>query len=181
MAGTIRHHLANLANFEGRERRGRFWPWAALVFVLTAAGIAATVAHYLAVMNERTGRFRAMIRQTGELPPDAFPLGPAPEAMRMLMLVGIVVAMATLLLIAATVRRLHDRDASGTWAVLPLPPLAFMAWAMPTLFTRRPPDIGLYFASVAANFLYTCTMIALIVLLARRSTPGRNRYGDPVS
>jgi uncharacterized membrane protein YhaH (DUF805 family) len=175
----IRHHLANLAAFDGRERRGHYWPWAALVSVLMAAGIAAVVAQYLATMNARTERFAATIRRTGELPPDALPFGPPPEAMHMLMLIGIVVAVATLLLIAATVRRLHDRDASGIWAMLPLPPLLFMAWAMPTLFTQFPPVIGLYFALVAANFVHTGAMIALIVLLARRSTPGPNRYGDP--
>lgn len=175
----IRYHLANLANFQGRESRARFWPWAGLVSVAMMMTIAAIVARYLAAMKQRTDGFAAAIRETGELPLGANPLVPAPQATGLLAWVGIAVAGATLLLAAAMVRRLHDREASGIWVALPVPPLLVMAWAFPTLFFGGAPDMRIYFAIMAASFLHSGAMIALLVLLTRAGTPGRNPYGEP--
>jgi len=74
---------------------------------------------------------------------------------------------------AATVRRLHDMDRSGRWALLPLSPVLFLIAAM--------------LAGVAFHPLLTATRIAMVfvplgfvIWLSRQGTPGPNRYGDPV-
>jgi uncharacterized membrane protein YhaH (DUF805 family) len=92
-------------------------------------------------------------------------------------IVGIVCAVAVLLLAAAVVRRLHDRDMSGLWGALPLPFLIAALAMMPGLFTRHSLDIGLFTALTACSLLYNATLIALIFLLAGGGTAGHNRYG----
>ena len=37
LVASVRHNLANLTNFAGRESRAQFWPYAVVVFVLAMA------------------------------------------------------------------------------------------------------------------------------------------------
>ena len=87
-----------------------------------------------------------------------------------------------LFLAAAVARRLHDRDRSALWGLLPLPFLAFGFVAMRSLFaafgTGHEPDLRLFTALVVSNMLYLGSLTFLIVQLASGGNPGPNRYGE---
>lgn len=76
--------------------------------------------------------------------------------------------------IAVTVRRLHDRDKSGWWALL----LHGTLWAMVVgsvlVFAFSEPG----FLAAFAMMLGFAIVIWMSVVLARRGTRGPNRYGD---
>lgn len=84
------------------------------------------------------------------------------------------------LLAAAVTRRLHDSGLSGFWGLLPLPFVIYSA----TMFVRLNSefetggwDMRLFFSIMISHILGVVAMVWLIVLLARRSAPGPNRFG----
>jgi uncharacterized membrane protein YhaH (DUF805 family) len=110
------------------------------------------------------------------LPPELMP-----DFSRMIipsMLVGLAIV---LLLVAAVVRRLHDRDKSGWWAALPLPFKAIgaaLAFSMGKAMTTYPPTPSPLTTLSSLNGL--CSLVAsivLIVLLVGEPSRGPNRFG----
>jgi len=92
---------------------------------------------------------------------------------------GLMFAALVGLLAAAVARRLHDRGFSGYWGLMPLPVVAYCSSMMLLLnsqFETGQPDMRLVF-SISASFLLYSAVIWLVVLLARRSALGPNRFG----
>lgn len=89
-----------------------------------------------------------------------------------------------LLLAAAVVRRLHDRDRTGLWGLLPLP---FMIVGMANqdaavaIATARRALSRIEMLMFMTTPLFWLSVIALIVILAGEGTKGPNRFGSEPS
>jgi uncharacterized membrane protein YhaH (DUF805 family) len=183
---ALGYNLSRLFVFTGRETRRLFWPYAIAVFL---AGCIVDLLLFVPVMMQMMNRIMAYAQQhPGGLPRPAPGQVPAlpPELMPDLgqvMVPMAVVGLVTLLLYAAaTVRRLHDRDRAGWWALLPLPfqaiglalaPAAFDAMLHPG--AQASPLLAL---SSLNSLGFWAALIVLIVLLANEGTPGPNRFGE---
>lgn len=192
MFRTIGYCLRNLTRFSGRDPRSVFWPYAAFVFVLMMLGsYLAIIPTFFAAFSRvqsfaashpdqavvTTGAGSYSVEIRGEHPefiPDIWPF-----------FVGMAVVMIVviLLLAAAVARRLHDRNRSALWGLLPVPFLALGLAISPILFTSftraAGPNLALLPVLVLNNFAYVGALIALIVMLASAGTPGPNRFGFP--
>jgi uncharacterized membrane protein YhaH (DUF805 family) len=186
---SIRLNLAGLFRFSGRETRGEFWPYAIFLFLLSMAVGIVVAGFVMADMFVRLQRYIAVHPeglptpvpgQPAMLPPE---LTPDLTVMTVPSMVANVVIV--LLLAAAVVRRLHDRDRTGLWGLLPLPFTivsminrdAAMAQAMGQ---REPSRIELLMFMTVP--LFWLALIVLIVLLAGEGSRGPNRFGpDPAS
>ncbi len=191
---SIRGNLARLFVFAGRDRPGQFWPYAAFVVGLfMVAGQAWT---FQPQVDAMVNAFE-LARDPMAVPPadDAWDvLFPDPDenpyAVDYRRLPGGIAALAVftgfilLLLAAAVTRRLHDRDRTGLWGLLPLPFLAAtFALAqrkhapLRTLFDADP---GFTSVLLLSGLLYLASFLFLIVLLGGEGTTGPNRFGpDP--
>ena len=152
-----------LADFTGRDKRGQFWPYAILIFVL--AFIAIGVAMNLAMMGLLTG--------TADMPNIPLMIGG----------VGGVVLIAAALLSAAVTRRLHDTGRPGYWG---LPPIVFLLiglalfpMLMNSVLNNPNPPVLLFLGLFLNNMLYIASLIGLIVLLLLDGAKTANRYGSP--
>jgi uncharacterized membrane protein YhaH (DUF805 family) len=188
---SIRHNLANLLRFSGRDSRRTFWPYAIAVVLLD---IAAMTAAMLPIMAESFGRMqRFAVEHPEQATVDSGPghysitiHGNHPELMPdvtpIFTTIALIVAATILLLGAAVARRLHDRQLRGAWGLIPLPFLGFASVAMPRLFasmrTGNPPDMRLFAAMFVNNALYLAALATLVVLLVGAGTNGPNRYGE---
>lgn len=187
---AVGHGLANLANFKGRTRPGKFWPYLAFVLVLSFAGMGAIMYPEMSASMERMQRFaeehpdQATIRRV----PGSYSITIhghhdelMPDFSRMMSLIVVGVVAIIVLLSAAVVRRLHDRGKSGAWGLLPLPFIAIASAAMPVLFSQfeegGTPNLALFFTLFINNVLYLASLVFLVVLLSGASTKGENRYG----
>ena len=89
--------------------------------------------------------------------------------------------LVTLLLAAAVVRRLHDRDRTGLWGLMPLP-FTLVSMANPkaatALATGSHEPSSLDRLMLLSSALFWIALIALIVLLAGEGTKGPNRFGQ---
>lgn len=192
MLNAIRHGLANLFRFSGRDPRSRFWLYAAFVYLLTQA-------LSILVMAPFMGRIFTMSFEQARRASEA----PGPEAIGPMMqenftavfsaMSGIIylsfaiTLLAVLLLAAAVTRRLHDSGRSGAWGLLPLPFLLGGLVLMQRFIDSLPPsgaasapfDQGTFMMMMLANFLYLGCLVLLIVFLALAGTPGENGYGPP--
>jgi uncharacterized membrane protein YhaH (DUF805 family) len=183
------HNLRNIARFSGRESGAQFWPYAIIVVLLVAGAIVALLLPEMSQAMAKAARFAAEHpdQATIESAPGSFSItihGNHPELMpdfaMMSRGVAAITIVAVALLAAAVARRLHDRDRSGLWGVLPLPFLAFAIVMMPRIaanFAAGAPDFGLFFALFFNNLAYLVSLFVLIALLAGKATPGDNRFG----
>lgn len=190
---TVRfwEHFPRLVDFKGREDRASFWPYAAFVFVLSM------IATYAVMLPPMFKSMQSMQEYAAAHPDQATVVsgawqhsvsiqGDSPEFMPdmagMTIGVGLVMLVIVLLYAAAVTRRLHDRGMSGSWALMPVPFLAYSMIQMPRMFSSvgsaAMPDMRLFFSIFISNILYIIALIALIVLLARRSDPESNRYDE---
>lgn len=187
---SFRYNLTRLAAFSGRETRGQFWPYAIALFLGAMALSYLAFIPAMVEMFTRIGRFveenpgRSLLDQPGQ-PPGTLPPELTPDMTSYLQLSMLIFALFALLIAAAAVRRLHDRDRSGLWALLPLP-FWIAAWAIGMMLDPRmmvspaPEDVWLYQLSVLNSLPVWGTLIWLVVLLAGEGTKGENRYGpDP--
>ncbi|NEX94386.1 DUF805 domain-containing protein [Caulobacter sp. 17J65-9] len=192
MNGVVAN-LRNLGGFRGRERPGRFWPYAACMIALTMVAMMAVM---IPVMND----FFAKAARLAAENPDAVHVqaGPGhysvqveaghPEALPDFGLmfggIGAVIVMVVALLAAAVARCLHDSGLPGWLGLLPLPFLGFGLVAMPRVFAEvasaQEPDLTPVLLLFLNNMIYIAALGTLVLLLCRRSTPGPNRFGEPV-
>jgi uncharacterized membrane protein YhaH (DUF805 family) len=185
---SIGHNLARLADFSGRESRGLFWPYTVTVFLL---GMVAGLLLMVAPIMDMMARIAAYVQAHPEGFPKPAPGQPAvlppglmPDFSALLVPLAIVNLVSLLLYAAATVRRLHDRDRSGWWAMLPLPfqllGMAIGPRAMAAMMHGTAPS-PLATLSSLNTLAYWAAFIFLVVILAGEPTRGPNRFGDPVS
>lgn len=175
---SISEHFKRLLDFNGREDRASFWPYAALVFVIImVAGMIIFVpmmAHMMQEMQQfavdhpdqvtvAQGPGQYSISVHGDHPP-FMTAGP------MAAYLAVTFGLAILLYGAAVVRRLHDRGKSGWWGLMPLPFILYSSVQMPRMFASvgsgTEPNLALFFSIFFSNLFYIVTLIWLIVILA---------------
>jgi len=187
---AVWHGFRGMANFSGRDRRGRFWPYALAVVVLLYVGAAAAMIPVMSSMFQEAARYAAANPEqvTVSAGPGHYAVqiqDPEsqlmPDMSALFWAMRLVFVASGFLLAAAVTRRLHDTGRSGWWG---LPPLVFAA-IFTTLFPRvmagfmqsDETAIGPFFLLFASNILYIVSLIGLIVLLALKGAAGPNRYG----
>jgi uncharacterized membrane protein YhaH (DUF805 family) len=187
---AVRYGFGGLTRFSGRDARRQFWPFAIFLFLATTAltyvAMAPAMMGMLAGAVELAGR-ASRDRAAGipaYVPGDAAALPPEliPDFGGAFLIIGAVNMIAILLLAAAVTRRLHDRNRTGYWGLIPLPFAIIaqiiaprtMAAMMQVQMGRGSPDFAMLMLNGAA---YWATMIFLIVLLARKGDEGANRFG----
>lgn len=178
-------HFRRLADFNGREDRASFWPYAALVFGIN---MVAGMMIFIPMMQRS---MRAMQDYAAKHPDQATVVsgpgqysisveGSHPEFFEMRTMatyLAVTFGLAILLYAAAVVRRLHDSGKSGIWGLVPLPFIAYSSLMMPRIFASAgEPATVLFFSIFFSNLLYIITLIVLIVLLAGRSDQQPNRF-----
>lgn len=191
---AVRRGLRGALDFSGRDTRQQFWPYAIFLFI-AKSGLT-----YLAMipdmMRMMTGVQRVIEQaQRGQaaggsgqapFPSGTQPIPPEliPDFTNTMIWSSILTVIAMLLLATAVTRRLHDRDKRGFWGLMPLPfavfglalaPQAFQDGMM-TMANGAPPS-PLWSLLMINSLFYWVTLIALIVILAGKGTPGPNRFG----
>lgn len=186
---TLLHGFRNLTRFNGRDGLAAFWLHVALVMALAFAGTVVAIVPTMMDSIARMQRFaverpdQARVEQT----PTSYSIqiqGNHPELMPnmagVVTGVGVVAMVVVLLLAAAVTRRLHDSGLRGGWGLMPLPFLVFGLVAMGrTMGHPGGPDMQLFLLVFANNLIYLVLLAVLVVLLARSSKPGPNRFGAP--
>lgn len=188
MLGSIKYNLAHLLDFTGRDARQTFWYYVLAVYI---AQVAISLAITVPVMIGAIGRSvelaqagadpetlnQAAMSSMGDLLPASIWLS--------LVLGGVMVA----LLAASFVRRLHDSDHSGLWALLVL---AFFAGStlltysmmgdMREVFTQAALDPVASQQRILSNAKYGVLNwigLGLVILFGvLKSTEGPNRFGE---
>lgn len=188
-------HITRLLDFTGRENRKPFWLWFLIVYGIQYA---VQTVLMLPTMLWMMPRLQAVV------PPPGTTVEPDPAAVFAVMIPmfrimgGVMVVMVLLylaLLSAALVRRLHDRDMAGWWALpaglFQLAAPVSMIVALPALFgafatlpkgAEPPAQLFTWFVAFGIyGFVGAVVMIALLVLLVLPGTTGPNRFGtDPL-
>lgn len=194
MIDAIVSGFRGVLRFSGRDRRGRFWPYALVIFAATFVGVSVLMgvvtasvfadaaayakAHPESVTVTTGPGYYSM--QYHDLPPGAVSM---PDFSLMAMGIGGIAVTTVILLAAAVTRRLHDTGRAGWWglppAVLLLLGMAMFPATMGTLMAEEEGFISLFLLQFVTNALYMLSLIALIVLLVLNGTKGPNRYGPP--
>ena len=183
---SLRHNLANLFRFSGRESRALFWPYAIAIFLLS---VAAYIMLFVPIVMDMMTRTMAYAQahpegfpKTAPGQPPVLPPELLPDFSRMAIPSALVGIAAILLLAAAVVRRLHDRDKTGWWGALPLPFKAIALLIAPaaakTMTTYPPTSSPLATLSSLNGLCSLVASIVLIVLLVGEPSRGPNRFGD---
>lgn len=192
MTNPVARGFSNLTRFSGRDSRGQFWPYAGVVFALTMVVMMASMAW---MMNDVFADMQAFAMEHPEAATvtaghgsysisveAGHPEAPMPDftSFFMGMKIGIVAAVA--LFGAAVSRRLHDRNKSALWGLMPVPFLLFASFAFPIMMAdfmkTEDPDMRLFFAIFANNMLYLVALASLIIMLILPGTSGPNRFGE---
>lgn len=119
MLGSIKYNLSHLTDFSGRDARQTFWYY--VLFLVVIQFVLAMVAAIPMYIDMFTSAFDAARAGVDTDQTEAIMMGSMSGALEQQMWVGMVLTIvATLLFIAAFVRRLHDGGFSGWWAVVPL-------------------------------------------------------------
>lgn len=171
MPNAIIRGFQSVAQFEGRDRRARFWPYVAVVvailLVVQMLG-AATIA--VPLMAE----LQTSIETETEPPWDRLE-----AAWRSVLVFMAALGISYLVLMAAAVtRRLHDTGRTALWGLLPFPFFAYntvMFWLSWTDLIK--PDEWLFLSVSLSSGLGVLVTIVLIVLLALPGAPEPNRFG----
>ena len=186
LVASTGHNLRRLADMSGRETRIQFWPYAGLVY-----GLATLVGMMLMVMP-LTEVFVKVVQQIGEsanrggnAQPE-FVKSPemlAPDFSSLFWPMVLINLVTVLLLAAAVARRLHDRNRTALWGLLPLPPmilgLVLMPAKMPIFTAQAAPD-PLIQLVMLNNVVSYALLITLIVLTIGVGTSGTNRFGPEI-
>lgn len=181
---TILEHFKRLFDFQGREDRASFWPYAAVVFgILMAISMVMVVPMMMQVMTEMQ-QYAAQHTENATIAsgPGHYSIsvkGYQPKFMQegtMALYLAVTLGLAILLYAAAVVRRLRDAGKSGLWGLMPLPFILYSSVRMPSaLASGADRDLTTFFSIAVSNMLYLASLIALIVLLAGESKPTADR------
>jgi uncharacterized membrane protein YhaH (DUF805 family) len=192
MSNPIIHGFRNVTTFSGRDRRGRFWPYAALVlvfgFVLLGAAVTFSLSGYFAEVQQFAAAHPEAT--TVQSSPGSYsisvdashPDAPIPDLGGFFVSLGIGVLAIIAALAAAVSRRLHDSGRSALWGLMPVPfllfGLGFFPVMMDSMMAAEEPDFSLFFLLFANNLLYLAGLGTLIILLCLSTARGTNRYGE---
>jgi uncharacterized membrane protein YhaH (DUF805 family) len=183
---AIRYALGSVLRFSGRDSRGLFWPWAIFVFLLMQA------ASMLVMIPVMFGGFMRVIQavQKEDFSSGAGPDPAAVERATAQMFAGLgwlwiptalIDAIIVALLAAAVTRRLHDRDRTALWGLLPLPFMVIGVAFMPDTFAfavaPAEPSPAMKLLLLQAPFFWG-SLLWLCFLLAGEGTKGPNRFGQ---
>ena len=164
MRALASRHLRGLFRFGGRETRQEFWPWVALVVAVGMTAWTLALIGMLAVVMRAGGASQIMDDAGG---------------------VMTVIALTSIVMLAAAVnRRLHDSGRGGWWGIpapiLLLTGLFVMSRAEASLRADQGhPFSGWFGAAMGVNLLYLASLALLIILCALPGETGENRYGKP--
>lgn len=186
LSASIGHNLRRLLDFSGRDGRAHFWPY---VLVLFGVAVVATFVLMVPVLFEMMVKFqRVLTDHPDELARHyeqgrpGLPPGLMPDFSRVMLPMALVNLVFMLLIAAAVARRLHDRDRTGLWGLLPLPPMAIghvageQAYAVMSGVAEPSPISALLMLN---SLLFWGVAIVLVVFLAGPGDAGPNRYGPP--
>ncbi|MGZ8311682.1 MAG: DUF805 domain-containing protein [Allosphingosinicella sp.] len=180
---SLGYNLARLADFSGRERQILFWPYAGFVYALaTLAGMMIIMLPILNSLVQMMQQVQTAAQHGGNADP-AFVKSPEtllPDFGGLVIPVAILNILTVILLAAAVARRLHDRDRSGLWGLLPLPSMAISLLLMPTSFMQFVPQSAPnpWLALTMLNNLVALGLTGmLVVLMFGPGTAGPNRFG----
>lgn len=157
MQNSIVRGFGSILRFSGRDTRSEFWPFA-------AAAVALYLLIGLPVGTATLPDIRADPLNAG----DNFLLASA----------AMFVALVSLLA-AAVARRLHDSGTSAFWGLLPLPFVVYdfaVIGQVNSQFEAGGQNLRLFYSGFASTILYFVAVAWLVVLLARRSALGPNRF-----
>lgn len=185
---SFRHCLARLTDFHGRDAPGTYWPYVlTLVIIQMIAGFAITLPMIVSGMNEAFSAI-ATEQASGQAPDPAALQAQLMQSMMADMQATIPWTLAIqvvfcLLVAAATVRRLHDRDWSGWWVLVGVAAVAAGIiggqWTM-AMFADDPMAMIDNMGMVQAiGWLPWVGYAFLLVQLVQRGTPDANRFGPP--
>ncbi|WP_421760284.1 hypothetical protein [Devosia sp.] len=154
IVASLRHNLARLLRFHGRDSSRLFWPYALLVSATLLVAVQVTMQssfqRSLTAVDFATVDFGEFVRAI---------------FLSMIPLYLAAVSAAAVLLSAAIVRRLRDGGKHLAWGALPLVP----AIATPLLYneTLSTDEVvtGWFFATFFANLLTIGFLITLVVKL----------------
>jgi uncharacterized membrane protein YhaH (DUF805 family) len=119
MLGAIKYNLTHLLDFSGRDARQTFWYYVAFLVVLNV--VIGVVVYIPAMVSSIGTAMEAAQAGAGEQEVQARMMAQMQDTLGTTMWISIGISAAMpLLLIAAFVRRLHDADKPGWWALLPL-------------------------------------------------------------
>lgn len=198
----FRSHITRLFDAAGRENRKPFWLWYLVVYACIYALQTVIMIPTMFLMMGRIAPLMQAAATTDPLTGKPVPPDPAvvmgamgPMMYAIFGIVLFVVIVQLVLVTAAAVRRLHDRDWSGRWLApliaLQLGVVAAMMVVFPTMFSHLPPPgstappppgffIGFGLMSLT-SMVQLGYMIFMIVLLCLPGTVGPNRFGaDPL-
>ncbi len=191
LIASLRHNLARLFQFSGRESARLFWPYVGVLIALQMIAGPVILGPAIFGSMEKMQRFAVQHpdQATVTSGPGSYSItihGNHPEFMpdvhRFFLATALGAAITVCLVAAAVARRLHDRGQTALWGLTPLPFLAFGLFGMLRLFpsfVSGAPDFRLFFLLFGNNILYIGLLIWLVIRLARDGTPGDNKYGPP--
>jgi uncharacterized membrane protein YhaH (DUF805 family) len=177
LTSSYRHNLGNLARFAGRDTKTQFWPWAITVFLIAYGS---SIVIMGTAMAEAT--FTTMRAARGEIP--SAKAAQAVSDLGWLWKPLALIATAAVILLAASVaRRLHDVGWRAGWGVVPLPflaaSIAYTSAGFRYAASESEPEPPI--SAIVSAPLFYITLIALIVVLARKGQIESNRFGPAVS
>jgi uncharacterized membrane protein YhaH (DUF805 family) len=194
---AIKHGFTNLATINGRDARQAFWYWVLFLWLVTTAiSLVVTVplvTQMIAAMVEQVQNQAANPdRAGGDAAAMASISGVIQQALPTIILTSVATSILIVAFIAASlVRRLHDSDLPGWWALLPIGLQLFSMSTVPAQMERsmtmmatagsgNPAAMaaamqGAYGPGPLAGW---GAIIVVIVLGVRESTKGPNRFGE---
>ena len=189
MANPIIRGFSKLTQFSGRDTRGEFWPYVgaviALVFIVQAIGMSVVMADFMSEVEAHI-EAQPLLLIDPSLPPNTVArvetAPPMPDFRILGAVMGGTLVMAISLLAAAVSRRLHDRDKTAIWGLLPVPFVAVAAIGFPIMMidmmAGTVPDFGLFGLLFINNVAYLAALVTLIIMLALPGSPRANRHGE---
>lgn len=182
LGSSLGHNLGNLFTFSGRSSQGQFWPYAMIVIYV---GIMSPLFAFGGGSFEVLERFAAehpdhataYIRRPGVQifefhgyhPDMLVAFGPFLAA------VAVAAVAVVAVLAASTVRRLHDTDRTGLWALLA--PVGMIIRLTLTFIGAGKPNLILSALMLTTTIIYVAGIALLLRFLMQSGTAGTNRYG----
>lgn len=196
MLGAIKYGLSNLFDTSGRDARQTFWYYVLFVYLLgMTINALVTLPMMFSAMQSMFATLRANPGNEEAIQAATFSM--MTEMMGPMLWVAVGVgALKIALLSASLVRRLHDSNLSGYWALVPGLIYAIAIGMMPASMERMiaTSQQAMHSARAGADpfamqmqmmqsqglsgLLVYLPLLMVIYMGVRPSTPGPNRFGD---